>query len=144
MFADAGTSVSSRFSVRSSNHSRRSRKRFPAAPLLSSFLFWFLVFRLSRGFPNACCEHRHFVNLLDSLNLMNSAATMQKTSLRWNLKTIQGQQQARRFPSCMQLSSHLWSDVAFDHWSTHRCIRPSRRAYLMTGRQASPRVTALS
>ena len=43
MCADAGTFVSTRLSENSSNHSGRSRKRFPAACWLSSFLFWLWV-----------------------------------------------------------------------------------------------------
>ena len=49
MFSDAGTSVSSGLSVNFSHHTGRSRKRFPAVPWLSSFLFWFLVFGSGRG-----------------------------------------------------------------------------------------------
>ena len=58
MFADAGTSVSSRLIVGSFNHSGRSRKLFPADSWLPVFLFWDPV-----GFP---IPLRHFVNLLDS------------------------------------------------------------------------------
>ena len=42
------------------------------------------------------------------------------------------------------MSSHLWSHVAFDRWPTQWNIRALRRACPMTGRQACPRVTALS
>ena len=51
--AGAGTSVSSRFSVNSSNHSRRPHNRSSEARLLSLFLFWFWVFGESRQFPPA-------------------------------------------------------------------------------------------
>ena len=50
---DAGTSVCSRFSVHSSNHSGRSRIRLPDAWLLSLFLFLFLVLLGSRRFFDA-------------------------------------------------------------------------------------------
>ena len=55
-------------------------------------------------------------------------------SLCWNLMIVQG---LPREPSSQ--SSRLWSDVAFDHWPTHKCIRALRRAYLMIGRQACHR-----
>ena len=73
MCAGADTSVSSRFSVNSSNHFGRSSKRFPAASWLSFvFEFWFLRDRV--GFPTPV---RHFVNLLDSKkNLMSLAEMM--------------------------------------------------------------------
>ena len=44
MCAGADTSVSSRLSVNSSNHSGRSRKRSSESRLPSLFLFWFWVF----------------------------------------------------------------------------------------------------
>ena len=52
--------------------------------------------------------------------------------LRWR---IQGPPKERGSLSCRGCSSHLWSDVAFDHWSTQKCNRVLRRAYQMTGRQ---------
>ena len=47
-------------------------------------------------------------------------------------------------PSCIGFSSHLWSDVAFDCWPTHRYIRALRRVFLITGWQACLRVFAPS
>ena len=35
-----------------------------------------------------------------------------------------------------------WSDVAFDHWLTHKCNRALRSAHRMTGRQECLRATA--
>ena len=61
-----------------------------------------------------------------------------------SLTTIPKQQQLRNFQSCVELSSHLWSDVALDYWSAHGFIRALRRACLMTGRQECHRVFALS
>ena len=59
------------FSLNSSNHSGRSRKRFPAACLLSSFLLcFFWEYRV--GFLALVGKHR----LLDSKNLINPAVTM--------------------------------------------------------------------
>ena len=55
---------------------------------------------------------RHFVNLLDSKNLMNPAVAMKKTNLRWSLTTILGQL-GRNFPSCTESFSHLGLNVAF-------------------------------
>ena len=136
MSAAAGISASSRLSVNSSDHSGRSRRRFPAAPLQSPFFVFQVACAIFPTLP------RHFVDLLDLPNLMNPAATMQKTSLCWNLTTVQGQQRAQSFSSCIEMSSHLWSDVAFDHWPTQRCIRALHRACLMTRRQACLRVTA--
>ena len=51
----ASTSASSRFSGNSSNHSGKSRNRFPDAPSLSLSLFLFWVLGVSRQFPD-----RHF------------------------------------------------------------------------------------
>ena len=52
--------------------------------------------------------------------------------------------QERGSQSCRGFSSHLWSDVAFDQWSTHECNRALRRAYQMTGRQECLRAVAKS
>ena len=53
----------------------------------------------------------------------------------WYSMIVQGPPKERGSQSCRGCSSHLWSDVAFDHWSTHKCNRVLRRAYQMTGRQ---------
>ena len=85
MFADAGTSASSKLSVNSSNHSGRSRKRLPAAFSWSSFKFWLLVLGGSR----LVGKYRHVVNLLDPKTyLVSPAGTKQKTNLSWYLTTI--------------------------------------------------------
>ena len=82
------------------------------------FCFWFWDYRV--GFLALDHKYRHFVNLLDSKKYsMSLAETMWKTNLRWSLTTILGKQQERNFPSCTELFSHLGSDVALDHWSTH-------------------------
>ena len=60
-------------------------------------------------------KYRDSVILLYSERHSTSpAGTMLKTSLRWSLTTILGQQQEQNFPSCMEYFSHSWSDVAFD------------------------------
>ena len=67
MCAGAGTSVSSRFSVNSSNHSRRSRNRSSEARLLSLFfLFW--VSSGSCQFPGAGSSLRSVAGLQDVLD----------------------------------------------------------------------------
>ena len=58
MFADAGTSVSSRFSVKSSNHSGRSRKHCLFVVLF--FLFCFLVLGDLSRFPDISSSLREF------------------------------------------------------------------------------------
>ena len=87
MFAAAGTSASSRLSVNCSDHSLRSRKRFPAAPLSSLFFvlfWWILVDRTSFPIPL-----RHVVNLLESKKyLMSPAEKMWRTNLSWYLVAI--------------------------------------------------------
>ena len=67
MFADAGTFVSSRFSVKSSNHSGRSCKRSPAAPLVVSIFILVVSFGGLRQFPNTPSLLRKFagINELD-------------------------------------------------------------------------------
>ena len=57
---------------------------------------------------------------------------------------VQGPPKERSSQSCKRCSTHLLSDVAFDHWPTHKCNRALRRAYLMTRRQEYLRVIALS
>ena len=85
MFADAGTSASSRLSVNSPKHSGRSRKRLPAAPLWSSSTFLLSVLGGSR----LVGKYRHVVNLLDPKTyLVSPAGTMQRTNLSWYLATI--------------------------------------------------------
>ena len=111
--------------------------------LLFIFVFWFLKDLL--GFPMLDHEYRHFVSLLDSESyLMSPAGTMQKTNLRWSLTAIPGQQHKRNFPSCKEIFSHAWSDVAFDHRPTHRQNRALHRLCQTTGRQACHRVFAPS
>ena len=105
----------------------------------SFFCFELLVDRA--GFP---VPRRHFALLLDlKMFLMSPAVAMQKTSWRQNLTTIPGQQEVRNLPSCMNVSSLVWSTVAFDRWPTHTCNRALRRALQAMGLQACPRVTAL-
>ena len=53
MCAGAGKSVSSRFSVNSSNHSEKSRTRTSEARLLSLFFFVLSFFGESRQFPSS-------------------------------------------------------------------------------------------
>ena len=90
-------------------------------------------------------NYRHFVNLLDSeMYPMSPAETMSKTTLRWSLTTIHGQQEVRNCPSCRISSSLVWSGVAFDHWPTHKKNPVLRRVFPVTGRQACHRVIALS
>ena len=60
---------------------------------------------------------------------------MSKRSSCWYSMIVQGPPKERGSQSCRGCSSHLWSDVAFDHWSTQKCNRVLRRAYQMTGRQ---------
>ena len=85
---------------------------------------------------------RHVVNLLESKKyLMSPAETMWRTNLSWYLVAITGPQQARNFPSCRELSSHFWSNVAFDRWPTHRYIRALRRACQITRQVSSSNCT---
>ena len=53
-----------------------------------------------------------------------------------------GTETGKVFRLAKKMSSHLWSDVAFDHWPTHKCIHALHSAYQMTGRQACLRATA--
>ena len=90
---------------------------------------------------SALTLRRHFVDLLESKNLMTPAVTMWKTNWRWSSTTVLGQQ-ARNFPSCKELSFLPWSDVAFDRWPTHlnRVLSKSQAIELL----AFLRVTARS
>ena len=75
---------------------------------------------------------RSFVNLLVSMKSMNLAEEMSRSSFCWNSMIVEGPPKERSSQSCRGFSSHLWSDVAFDHWPTHKCNRALRRAYPMT------------
>ena len=57
---------------------------------------------------------------------------------------VQGPPKKSSSQSCKGFSSHLWSNVTFDHRATHKCNRALRRAYLMTRRQECLRVIAQS
>ena len=110
------------------------------ACLLSSFVF----FGGSRRFSRLLGKYRHFVNLLDSKRYsMSPAVTMWKTNWRWNLTTIQGQQEARIFRLALNLLL-VWSSAASDHWPTHRYNRVLRRAFQVMELQACHRVFAPS
>ena len=66
VFASAGTSVSSRLSANSSNHSREIPQAVSRCLLVVLFFlvgFWFWDYRV--GFHAFVGKHRHFVNLLD-------------------------------------------------------------------------------
>ena len=121
IFADAANSASSKLSV-NSKHSRRSRKRFPAACWLSQFRYCFVVLVCEHvGFPMPL---HHFVDLLDPNKcLMSPAETTWRMNLRQNLMIILGQKEIRHFPSCIACSFILWSDVAFDQWPTRELDR---------------------
>ena len=84
MCAGARTSVSSRLSANSSDHSGRSRKRSSASrlPFLSVFLVWFLELICA-----ACVElFRHFAPMLDlKMNLTIPVVAMQRTNCFQNL-----------------------------------------------------------
>ena len=91
MCAGAGTSVSSRLSVNSFNHSGRSRNRSPDARLLSLFVFLFGFFFVNRA--SFLVPDRHIALLLDlKIYLMSPAVAMQKTNWYHDLTTIHGQQ----------------------------------------------------
>ena len=64
---------------------------------------------------------------------------MSRRSSCWYSMIVQAPSQGRGSQSCRGFSSHLWSDVAFDQWSTHECNRA-----LLTGRQECLRVVAKS
>ena len=72
MFAGSATSVFSRPSVNSSNHSRRSPNWSSEAWLLSSFFFLGGDHRV--GLPALDNKFRHFVNWLDSEVYLTSPA----------------------------------------------------------------------
>ena len=67
--------------------------------------------------------------------LHEACGGMSKRSLCWNSMIVQGPPRERHFPPCIGFSSHLWSDVGFDHWPTHQCIRALRTVCLVTGLQ---------
>ena len=68
MCAGAGTSVSSRFSINSSNHSGRSRNRSPDAASLSLILFLFWGVGESCQFLGASSSLRSAAGLEDVLD----------------------------------------------------------------------------
>ena len=68
MCAGAGTSVSSRFSVNSTNHSGKSRNRSSDARLISLFFFLFRFFGESRQFPGARSSPRSVSGLEDAVD----------------------------------------------------------------------------
>ena len=126
MFATAGTSTASRFSVKSSSHSGRSCKLFLAASL--------------RQFPGASSLLREFA-AFDKID--ESCGDVEEEPLL-KLDVVQGPPGERSSQSCIGFSSHLLPDVAFDHWPTHKCNRALRGAFLMTGLQECFRATAQS
>ena len=139
MCAGAGTSVFSRLSVNSSNHSGLSRKRSSKARVMSFFWFMFLVVGESRQFPGAGSSFRTGAGLEDAID----EPAVWKTNWHQNLSTIQEQQEVRICTFC-KFSSLVWSTVAFDHWSTHRYNRALRRAFQARELQACHRVFAPS
>ena len=80
------------------------------------------------------------VNVLDSMKSMNPAKAVSRWSSCWNSMIVQGLPKERSSQSCKGFSSHLWSTVAFDHWSTDKFYRVFRRACPMRRRQACHRV----
>ena len=86
--------------------------------------------------------HRYFANLLDVMD--NPEDEMSRRSSCWNSIIVQGPPKERSSQSCRGCSSHLWSDVAFDHWPTPKCNRALRRACPKTGRQECLRAIAQS
>ena len=100
MCAGAGTSVSSRFSVNSSNRSGRSRNRFPS---LSLFLSLFWVFG---GSPD-----RHFALLLDLMDVLDESCG---SDVEDELE--------------LEFDDNPGSGVASDRWPSHRYIRVLSRA----------------
>ena len=124
MCAGACNSVSFRLSVNSSNHSRRSRKRLSEARLSSIFCFGFQ--RVTR--TTFVGLVRHLVLELDLLTT-NPAMSMLTTNCFQNWWITLERQEVPSCPFCIQLSSPLWSTVAFDRWPTHRNIRGLRRNF---------------
>ena len=112
-----GTTVSSRFSVNSSNHSGKSRNGSCDARLSSFFLFWFWVFGESRKFPGAGSSLRSVAGLEDVLDESCGGDVEDELVPEFddNPRTARGS------------SSLVWSGVAFDRWPTHRYIRVLRR-----------------
>ena len=100
--AGAGTSVSWRFSVNSSNDWGRSRKRSSESRLSSLFLFLFWVLGESRLFPDAGSSLRSVAGLEDGLD--DSCGNDVATNWHQNLTTLQGQQEVRSFLFCTSVS----------------------------------------
>ena len=103
MFARVGTSVSSRFSVNSSNHSGRSRKRFPAACwlfFLKNLVLGLVFWEARKRFPDACSSLRKLDGLEEVLEA--SCGNDVQDELALELDDNPGQQQARHFPSCTE------------------------------------------
>ena len=103
MCAGAGISASSRLSVKSSNHSGRSRKRsFESVESLAGF---------RDQFPGASSSLRSEVGLDDVLDgvLDESCDGDVEDEL-----TIQEQQEVRNCPFCRESSSLVWSTVVSD------------------------------
>ena len=109
MCAFACTSVSLRFSVHSSHHSGRSRKRFPVACWLS--FFWGVLGR-SRWFPDASSSPRTPAGLDEQLD--ESCDGDVEDKLAPELDDNHGSTNKHEvFSSCTDSSFHPWSDVAF-------------------------------
>ena len=73
---------------------------------------------------------------------MNPAEAMSRRSSCSNSMLVQGPPRERTFQSCIGCSSHLWTDVSFDHWAHSQVNCALRRAHLLTGRQECLRATA--
>ena len=143
MCAGAGTFVSSRFSVNTSNHSGRSRNRSSEARLLSLFYFCF-EFLVNRAiFLGAGSSLRSVAGLEDELD-ESCGGGEKRTCWYHNLSTIPGQQGVRNFPSCRESSSLVWSGEAFDRWPTQSFSSVLRRALQVMELQACHRVFAPS
>ena len=141
--AGAGTSVSSRFSVNSFNHSGRPRNRSSEARLMCFFLFLYLFFEvICSSFLELV---RHFVT-----SLLGWTWRFSWRVLRWRCRgrtstqTIQGQQEVQNCQFCTIFSSPAWSTVVFDRWPTHRYIRVLRRVFQAIELQAYLRAIAQS
>ena len=109
MCAGADTSVSSKLSVNSSNHSGRSRKR-SSESRLSSLYF-------CSGFLRVICTSllgkvRHFVLELELLR--NPAMPMLTTNCFQKRWITLEQREVRSCPLCIHLSSLPWSTVVSD------------------------------
>ena len=108
------------FFAKSSSHSGRSCKRFPAAPFLLREFAGFNEFDESCG-----------GDVEDELVLEHDESPRTTRETKFSVL------HRMFFPSLVRCGS-------FDHWSTHKCIRALRKACLMTGRQACLRATAQS